>query len=194
MRRKGLGIHCVAIHSKYRRPFMKYSKIDRILQASLALLFVGFIALLYNTIHEKIVNVGDSAPSFSVSANGGRTVSLSNFGGKILLLNFWATWCAPCVQEIPSLNQLQSRFRDRGLVVLGISVDKDEAAYRQFVDRFRLSFLTARDPDQKINSNFGTLQFPETYVIDAQGKVVNKIIGEANWSDDKMVNYVQSLL
>ena len=173
---------------------MKNSKIDRILQASLAILFLGMVAILYNTIHEKLVNVGDSAPSFAIAADGGRSVSVSNFGGKVLVLNFWATWCAPCVQEIPSLNQLQTRFRDRGLVVLGISVDKDETAYKQFVNRFRLSFLTARDPDQKINNDYGTVQFPETYIIDAKGKVVNKIIGEANWTDDKMVSYVQSLL
>ncbi len=173
---------------------MNHSKIDRILQASLALLFIGLVAILYKTIHENSVNVGDSAPDFSIAADGGRTVSTANFGGKILVLNFWATWCAPCVQEIPSLNQLQTRYRDRGLVVLGVSVDKDEAAYRQFVDRFHLSFLTARDPDQKINKDYGTSQFPETYIIDTKGKVVNKIIGEANWTDDKMVNYVQSLL
>lgn len=173
---------------------MKHSKIDRILQASLAVLFLGLVAILYNTIHENLINVGDAAPAFSIAAEGGRTVSAKDFGGKVLVLNFWATWCAPCVEEIPSLNQLQTRFRDRGLVVFGISVDKDESAYKQFVNRFRLSFLTARDPDQKINYDYGTKQFPETYIIDANGKVVNKIIGEANWTDDKMVNYVQSLL
>jgi len=181
------------IHSKYLL-HMSQLKLDRILQALLALLFLGFSVLLYNTIHEHVVNVGDSAPSFSITADSGRAVTPANFGGKVLVLNFWATWCATCVQEIPSLNQLQNRFRDRGLVVLGVSVDKDEAAYKQFLSRFRLSFLTARDPEQKINTDYGSVQFPETYIIDAEGKVVNKIIGEANWTDDKMVNYVQSLL
>lgn len=168
--------------------------LDRILQASLALLFIGFSAVLYNTIHEHVINVGDSAPSFSITSDSGKAITQANFGGKVLILNFWATWCAPCVQEIPSLNVLQNRFRDRGLVVLGVSVDKDEAAYRQFVSRFRLSFLTARDPEQKINNDYGSVQFPETYIINSEGKVVNKIIGEANWTEDKMVNYVQSIL
>ena len=184
----------IKIHSKYARQSMKKLSVDRILQGSLAILFLGFIALLYTTIHENLVNVGDSAPSFSVAASNGQNVSVSNFGGKVLVLNFWATWCAPCIEEIPSLNVLQNRFRDRGLVVLGVSVDKDAAAYQQFINRFRLSFLTARDPEQKINNEYGTVQFPETYIINAQGKVVNKIIGEANWAEDKMVNYVQSLL
>ncbi len=181
------------IHSKYPLR-MSHLKPDRILQGLFALLFLGFSALLYNTIHEHTVNVGDSAPSFSITSDSGQTISPAKFGGKVLVVNFWATWCAPCVQEIPSLNLLQTRFRDRGLVVLGISVDKDEAAYKRFVNRFRLSFLTARDPEQKINSDYGSVQFPETYIINAEGKVVNKIIGEANWTDDKMVNYVQSLL
>ena len=173
---------------------MKSFTVDRVLKGSLAVLFVCFVALLYSTFHERLINVGDRAPNFSINADNGRAVTPANFGGKILLLNFWATWCAPCVNEIPSLNQLQSRFRDRGLVVLGVSVDKDEAAYRQFVNRFRLSFLTARDPEQKINNDYGTVQFPETYIINAQGQVIDKIIGEANWTEDKMVNHVQSLL
>lgn len=173
---------------------MKSFTVDRVLQGSLAILFLGFVALLYSTFHERLINVGDRAPDFSINADNGRAVTPANFGGKVLLLNFWATWCAPCVNEMPSLNQLQSRFRDRGLVVLGVSVDKDEAAYRQFVNRFRLSFLTARDPEQKINNDYGTVQFPETYIINAQGRVIDKIIGEANWTEDKMVNHVQSLL
>ncbi len=173
---------------------MSNSRVDRILQGSIVLLLLAFTGLLYKTIHERIVNVGDSAPSFSITADNGRAISPANFGGKVLVLNFWATYCAPCIQEIPSLNRLQTRYKDRGLVVLGVSIDKDEKAYREFIGRFNLSFLTARDPEQKVNSDYGTVQIPETYIINADGKVVNKIIGEANWTEDKMVNYVQSLL
>jgi peroxiredoxin len=79
-------------------------------------------------------------------------------------------------------------------VVLGVSVDKDANAYQQFVKRLDPAFLTTRDPEQKINLEYGTVQYPETYIINAQGKVVNKIISSQNWTDDKMVNYVQSLL
>jgi peroxiredoxin len=173
---------------------MTNSKIDRILQAGILVLTAGLVGVLYNSIHEKIVNVGDSAPDFQITADNGKSVSLNNFGGKLLVLNFWATWCPPCVEEMPSLNQFAARFKDKGVVVLGVSVDKDPAAYKQFVQRLDPAFLTARDPEMKINLEYGTVQYPETYIINAQGKVVNKIISSANWTDDKMLNYVQSLL
>ena len=173
---------------------MNNSKVDRILQTGIGLLLLLFVGLLYSSIHERVVNVGDSAPGFTIKASDGRDVSPSTLGGKLLVLNFWATWCQPCVDELPSLDQLARRFHDRGLVVLGISVDKDEAAYRKFLSRYQVGFLTARDPEQKINYDYGTAQFPETYIINSNGKVVDKIVGPANWTDDKMIEHVQSLL
>jgi cytochrome c biogenesis protein CcmG/thiol:disulfide interchange protein DsbE len=169
-------------------------KIDRILQGGILVLVAGLIGVLYSTIHERTVNVGDNAPSFSIAATNGRTFTAADFGGKLLVLNFWATWCPPCVEEMPSLNELAQRFQGKGLVVLGVSVDKDENAYRQFLTRMRIGFPTARDPEQKINQDYGTVQYPETYIINAQGKVVDKIISAVNWTDDKMVSHVQSLL
>jgi cytochrome c biogenesis protein CcmG/thiol:disulfide interchange protein DsbE len=173
---------------------MNNSKIDRILQAGVGLLLLVFVGVLYSAIHERVVNVGDSAPNFSIMASNGKEMTRSNFGGKVLLLNFWATWCQPCVQELPSLDRLAQRFKSRGLVVLGVSIDKDEAAYRQFLTRFRLAFPTARDPEQKINLDYGTVQYPETYIIDSSGKVIDKVVGAANWTDDRMIEHVQSLL
>jgi len=173
---------------------MKPSKFDRILQAGIMVLTVGLILVLYSTIHEKLVNVGDSAPGFTITAENGKPVSLSNFGGKVLVLNFWATWCPPCVDEMPSLSKFAAEFKDKGVVVLGVSVDKDANAYKNFIRSLDPAFLTARDPEMKINSEYGTVQYPETYIIDSHGKVVQKIISSANWTDDKMVSYVQSLL
>jgi cytochrome c biogenesis protein CcmG, thiol:disulfide interchange protein DsbE len=179
---------------KYNDAVMNRSTLDRILQAGILVLTTGLILVLYSSIHEKLVNVGDSAPNFTITAENGKPVSLSNFGGKVLVLNFWATWCPPCVEEMPSLNKFAADFKDKGVVVLGVSVDKDAAAYKNFIRNLDPAFLTARDPDMKINLEYGTVQYPETYIIDSHGKVVNKIISSANWTDDKMVSYVQSLL
>ena len=110
------------------------------------------------------------------------------------MLNFWATWCPPCIEEIPSLHAFQQRFARSGVVVLGISTDKDEKAYRDFLSKTKLSFLTARDPDNKINAEYGTLKFPETYIIDARGKVVRKIISNTDWMSERMLKDVESLL
>lgn len=173
---------------------MKTVKVDQVLRASIGLLLVAFVYVIFDSFHEKVVTVGDSAPTFSIKTDSGRTLSIDNFGGRLLVLNFWATWCAPCIEELPSLNEFQKRFASSGVVVLGVSVDKDEKAYRTFLDRARVSFLTARDPANKINADYGTFQYPETYIIDAKGKVVQKIVGPENWSDERVVSLVKSLL
>ena len=169
-------------------------KTDRILKAAMAVLMAALVFVIYDAIHEKIVGVGDSAPDFSITTDNGRTVTPASFGGKLLVLNFWATWCPPCVQEMPSLDQFQKTLANRGVVVLGISVDKDEQTYKAFLNKARVSFHTARDPQARINADYGTFKYPETYVIDARGKVVRKFIGPENWADENMLNDIRSLL
>lgn len=173
---------------------MQAVKIDRLIQISIGLLLAAFVFTIYRSVHENLVSAGDSAPAFSIVTDNGRTVSASDFGGKVLVLNFWATWCPPCIQELPSLDAFNRKFAGQGVVVLGISIDKDRKAYQNFLKRTGLSFLTARDPEQTINHEYGTIQVPETYIINRDGKVVEKVVSATNWMDEKMVNYVQSLL
>jgi len=169
-------------------------KLERIIHTLITLLLAVFVYVIFDSFHERLVVVGDSAPDFSITADNGRTITTSNFGGKLLVLNFWATWCPPCIEELPSLNAFQRQFANSGVVVLGISVDKDEKLYRDFLAKARVSFLTARDPDNKINAEYGTLKFPETYIIDARGKVVRKIISNTDWMSERMLKDVESLL
>ena len=187
-------IRSILAPAGYTSIILQAAKIDRILRISIGLLLATFVFVIYHNVHENLISVGDTAPDFSITADNGQTISVGNFGGKVLVLNFWATWCPPCIQELPSLNAFSRRFAGQGVVVLGISVDKDQKAYRDFLARAKVSFLTARDPEQNINRDYGTLQFPETYIIDRSGKVVQKVINATNWMDEKMVNYVQSLL
>lgn len=169
-------------------------KVDRILQGSIVAMLLVFVGVLYLSLHDNVVKAGDTAPNFSIRTENGKTVTARDFGGKLLLLNFWATWCQPCVHEVPSLDQLSRELGPKGLVVLGVSVDKDQKAYQDFIARFRVSYLTARDPGQVINLKYGTVQYPESYLIDQNGKVVEKVVGEENWSAEQMVQHVQSLL
>jgi cytochrome c biogenesis protein CcmG, thiol:disulfide interchange protein DsbE len=173
---------------------MQSVKMDSTLRAAIGVLLLALVWVIYDSSRERITVVGDTAPSFSISAEGGRAVSVPDFGGKLLVLNFWATWCPPCIEETPSLSEFATRFKDKGVVVLGVSVDKDEKAYRAFLQQYRPAFLTARDAETRINADYGTFKYPETYIIDRKGKVVQKIIGPTNWSDEKMVSYVSSLL
>lgn len=169
-------------------------KTEHYLRAAIGVLLAALVFVIYDSMREKVVGVGDTAPSFSITTDNGRTVSAANFGGKLLVLNFWATWCPPCVQEMPSLDQFQKTLAPSGVVVLGISVDKNEQLYRSFLSKARVSFLTARDPEAKINADYGTFKYPETYIIDANGKVLRKYIGPENWTDDRMLKDVRSLL
>jgi cytochrome c biogenesis protein CcmG, thiol:disulfide interchange protein DsbE len=167
---------------------------DRILKAGIAALLLGLVVMIYDGIREKIIDVGDTAPDFSITTDSGRSISRADFGGKLLVLNFWATWCPPCIEEMPSLDQFQKTFAPKGVVVLGISVDKDEQAYRAFLSKAGVSFQTARDPRAGINADYGTFKYPETYIIDTRGKVVRKFIGPENWTHENMLADVRSLL
>ena len=169
-------------------------KSDRITQAALIVMVGLFCFALYSSLHETVVNAGDKAPNFTITADNGKTVAAHDFGGKLLLLNFWATWCPPCVEEIPGLNEMARQLGPQGLVVLGVSVDKDANAYKQFLQKSPLAYLTARDPDEKINLSYGTIQYPESYLIDRNGRVIEKYISSQPWASPQMLAHVKSLL
>jgi cytochrome c biogenesis protein CcmG, thiol:disulfide interchange protein DsbE len=173
---------------------MSNAKTERSLQLLMAVLLVALGYVVVDAFREKVVNVGDKAPDFQITADNGRALARSSFGGRLLVLNFWATWCPPCIEEMPSLDQFQRRFANSGVVVAGVSVDTNERAYREFLRKTSVSFLTARDPEARISGSYGTFKYPETYVIDGSGVVIRKIIGPTNWMDQKMVSYIQSLL
>ncbi|HYW48695.1 MAG TPA: TlpA disulfide reductase family protein [Bryobacteraceae bacterium] len=168
-------------------------KTDRLLRVCLGLLVVAFVYVIYAAIHERVVVAGDSAPEFTIKADNGRSVSVPDFGGKLLVLNFWASWCPPCVEETPSLSRFAQEYASKGVVVLGISVDRDEKAYRAFLQKFNPAFLTVRE--LKIHEDYGTFMYPETYFIDAKGRVLKKIAeGVADWMDPGVRQIVDSML
>ena len=170
------------------------TRFDQALRALIVVLLAGMVWVNYDVFRERMVVVGDRAPNFEITTDNGRTISPKNFGGKVLVLNFWATWCPPCIDELPSLNQFQKAMKDKGVVVLGVSIDQNEKAYEQFLKRWQLSFLTARDQGKHINLEYGTTKVPETYIIDSNGQVQRKIINARDWMDPEMLRDVESLL
>ncbi len=171
---------------------MRTVKINGFLRAGIGLLAIALVYVIYAAIHERIVEAGDSAPDFTVTTEAGRTVSLSRFGGKLLVLNFWASWCPPCVEETPSMSAFAQQYADKGVVVLAVSVDKDPEAYRKFVEKFHPAFLTARD--LTIHGEYGTYVYPESYIIDASGKVLRKYVEAKNWMNPDLLSDINSLL
>lgn len=136
--------------------------------------------------------IGAAAPDFTVQ-DAQSSVTLSQLHGQIVVLNFWATWCAPCVEEIPSLVEMQRRMKGRGITVLAVSVDVDGGAYRQFVKDHNVNLLTVRDPSGKSNQLYGTFKFPETYVIDRNGVMRRKFIGAVDWTAPDVVEFLGRL-
>jgi len=171
---------------------MRNTKIDRIIRIAICALTVALVYAIYSGIHERVVIAGDSAPSFTIATDNGGAVSLPKLNGKLLVLNFWASWCPPCVQETPSLSRLASEFGPKGLVVLAVSVDHDEKVYNAFLQKFHPAFLTARD--LKLHEDYGTYMYPETYIISPEGKVLQKFAEGEDWSDPKITQYIASLL
>jgi peroxiredoxin len=117
------------------------------------------------------VEVGLPAPAYATVSLDGDSVSLAQQKGKVLLLNIWATWCHPCRDEIPELRAIHSRYRDRGLELVGVSVDTDgtDETIRTFMKDFQMTFPIWRDPDERISTRFLAVGVPATFLIDKEG-------------------------
>lgn len=136
--------------------------------------------------------IGSPAPDFTIS-DSEHTVSLSQFRGKPVLLNFWASWCGPCIEETPSLVELQRQLGNK-VTIIAVSEDADDGAYKQFIRDHNVALVTVRDTGSlKANEVYGTFKFPETFVIDSNGKIVRKFIGPTDWTSPDIIDYLKRL-
>jgi len=140
----------------------------------------------------KPPRIGSAAPDFTVQ-DSDRKVTLSEFRGQVVVLNFWATWCAPCVEEVPSLVQMQEKMKSKGVTVVAVSVDDDPGKYQRFLRDHNVSLLTVRDDQQQANLLYGTKKFPETYIIDRNGIMRRKFIGAVDWQQPEVVDFLSKL-
>ena len=134
--------------------------------------------------------VNKIAPQFSIS-DGSQSVDLSKLRGKVVLLNFWASWCPPCIEELPTLMELHRRMPD--VVIVAVSIDEDAEKYQKFLTKNHVDLLTVRDPSQKIETMYGTVQIPETYVIDRDGMLRRKFVSAQNWTSPEIMDYLAKL-
>ena len=135
-------------------------------------------------------HLGKPAPQF-VMSDGTTTIDIGKLRGRVVVLNLWASWCAPCVEELPSLLALQQKMPQ--LAVVGVSTDQDEGVYRKFVAQHHVSIPNVRDAGQTVNALYGTVQIPETYIIDRNGMLRRKFIGAQDWTRPEIVDYLTKL-
>ena len=136
--------------------------------------------------------IGAQAPDFTVQ-DSDHSITLSQFRGKVVILNFWATWCPPCVAETPAMVEMQNRMKDKGVVVLAVSIDADDAAYHKFLKDYKVSMVTVRDEERKASNLYGTFGWPESYIIDRNGTIRRKFIGPVEWTSPEVTEFLSKL-
>jgi cytochrome c biogenesis protein CcmG, thiol:disulfide interchange protein DsbE len=170
---------------------------DRLKVAGLVVLALA-LAYAFTTLRASkgyALRSGTEAPGFRLPALTGAEVDLASLRGQVVVVNFWATWCPPCVDEMPSLEKLHRALGAEGLVVLGVSVDEDEAALKRFVTQTGVTFKVLRDPGGRTAAReYHTTGYPETFVIDRKGVLHESFIGPAEWATPGAIDHFRDLL
>ncbi|HUI67705.1 MAG TPA: TlpA disulfide reductase family protein [Nitrospirota bacterium] len=158
-------------------------------------LFLLFLFVKEGAQGTKIINEGDRAPEFRLQALDGTAVSLADFRGKVVMVHFWATWCPPCVEEMPMLEQLYRSLGSTDFKILAVSVDEGGAgAVAEFMRKNGLSLPALLDPGRSVAGLYGTYKFPETYIVDRRGVVKYKVIGPRDWTAPASMNVIRGLI
>jgi len=138
---------------------------------------------------------GSEAPGFRLTSLSGEAVDLAGQRGKVVVLNFWATWCPPCVAEMPSLERLHRALGPEGLSVVTVSTDEDEAELRRFVSARALTLPVLRDPGGRVAAGaYHTTGYPETFVLDREGRILEHVVGPAEWDSPERLDQLRRLL
>ena len=167
----------------------------------LAMVAVGLIfALQQNksipiSVQPKVLEVGRPAPDFTLPTPGGQTVRLSDYRGKVVLLNIWATWCAPCVAEMPSMEKLYNQLRGDDFEILAVSIDTDGSdVVRPFMRKHNLTCPALIDDRGITRVAYSTTGVPESFIINKQGLIDKKIIGPLDWAAPEVLQYFRKLI
>ena len=137
---------------------------------------------------------GAAAPAFSLRDLDGRVHNLADYRGKVVLINFWATWCEPCRQEMPSIQRLRDRLGAKGLTVLAVNVDEPEARVRQFLKKTSLDLTVVMDPNKTAMRSWAVRYLPVSFIVGPDGRLRYRIVGDIEWDNDTVVGTISQLL
>lgn len=139
------------------------------------------------------VEIGDAAPALVLpDLEAGRMVDLADWRGRVVVLNVWGSWCPPCVREMPSLQRLHEKAGER-VVVVTVTVDETRPAARRLVERFGLTMPVLMDPGGARLAEWGTVKYPETWILTPEGIVAERVVGESDWADPAVLGRLQGL-
>jgi thiol-disulfide isomerase/thioredoxin len=131
---------------------------------------------------------------FELQDLSGATRRLSDFKGKVVFLNFWATWCGPCRFEMPSMEKLYQRFKDEGLEIVAVNLQEDRGSVQRFVEEYDLSFPVLLDTTGRIGATYGARSIPTTYIVDREGFVLAGTVGTREWDTEEYIRFFEKLL
>ena len=150
-------------------------------------------SLLFGLLFSVPAIADELAPDFTLPGNN-QTVSLSALRGKVVYVDFWASWCQPCRQSFPWMNRMQQQYQEQGLVVVGINLDKSRALSDEFLKKVPAEFTLAYDPEGKIASAYHVKGMPSSYLIDRQGRIQNTHIGFREETSGDMESAIRAQL
>ena len=163
--------------------------------AGLGLVALAALLVLMGEPVEPPLSRGDAAPGFSLPGiPDGSVVALEEMGGRVVLVNFWATWCKPCEDEMPAMENLYREVGSEGFELLAISVDDSAETVEEFRQRMGITFPILLDPDQVAARRYQTTGFPESILVDGQGMIVERYVGPREWDHPDYVRRVQRLM
>jgi thiol-disulfide isomerase/thioredoxin len=137
---------------------------------------------------------GGATPGLDLRALDGRGHRLADYRGKVVLVNFWATWCEPCREEMPSIQRLKQKLADKPFAVLAVNLDEPETRIRKFLSQLTLEFTILLDPGKKAASAWNARILPASFVIGPDGAIHYSLVGELDWDDDRVVRRVVELM
>jgi len=158
------------------------------------LLLIGVAVAIASLMPEGIqpVKIGDQVKTFVLPDLKGKAQSLPE--GKVILLNFWATWCPPCRKEVPSMVKLYDKFKDKGFEIVAVSVDRNIEDITEFVTEQNMNFTVLHDKDSKVSHQYGVFRYPESLIVDSNGVVLQHLNGAVEWMEPQFHDYIEKLL
>ncbi len=134
------------------------------------------------------------APEVVLENLEGGKISLKDYRGKWVFINFWATWCPPCIKEMPDMESFYNKFKKHNFVMLAVSIDKKKKLVEKFVKKYNLTFEIFFDPKTKVAKQFGVKGIPATFVINPQGEIISQASGPREWMDPSIIDYFEKLM